>query len=105
MQAGIYRLTGCVGFALFASAVSAFAAEQVASKDKGAPPPEKWESRVTDVFFPDVRAVLVGPRPDYKKAAASKGVAGGDGNAANAGGTFAWSKIISADTLQDEIKA
>ncbi len=84
---------------------NASAADSADSKAKGMPPPEKWDARVTDTFFPDARETLVGPRPDWKRTAASKsGDAGGDGTS-TAAGAFAWSKIISADTLQDEVKS
>jgi cytochrome c556 len=88
------------------------------SKDHTAPPPTKWESRVSDAFFPDARTALVGPRPDWMTAAVTgtakatanaHQTAGGqsDGNAS--GSTTeagaAWSKLISPDTLQDEIKS
>ena len=66
------------------------------SNAKRAAPPTKWESRVTDVFFPDARKVLVGPRPAY--AASSAKADGASREAASetqkgAGGTFAWSKL------------
>ncbi len=82
-----------------------FAAE-ADKKPKGEPPPEKWDKRVLDTFFPDAREALVGPRPDYRKSAGKTGDGSkpGDENSA-AGGAFAWSKIISADTLQDEVKS
>jgi hypothetical protein len=78
------------------------------SNAKRAAPPTKWESRVTDVFFPDARKVLVGPRPAY--AASSAKADGASREAASetqkgAGGTFAWSKLIDADELQNEIKS
>lgn len=77
--------------------------------ERRARPPEKWDSRVLEAFFPDARTALSGPRPNYGAAP----VASGNATVApttngtmspSAGGTFAWSKIISSDTLQDEIK-
>jgi hypothetical protein len=110
-----------------ALAITSFAAAQnpLPSKDTSgtlknqpAPPPTHWESRVTDVFFPDARAALIGPRPAWMTAvmtgsgdASGKSVqmAGGKSSAnPNAGaetGALSWSKLISADTLEDEIKS
>lgn len=80
---------------------------KAAAKPKGAPPPATWDARVKDVFFPDARAALVGPRPAYASGGKGGSANGGDGSGAagQAGGTSAWSKLISADTLQDEIKS
>jgi hypothetical protein len=61
---------------------------------------------VTDVFFPDARKVLVGPRPAYtsgtKSDAAGKEASGSQ---PTTGQTFAWSKLVSADELQNEVKS
>ena len=74
------------------------------AKAKEEPAPTSWEKRVTDVFFADPRAVLVGPRPEYKTTVVSAAnAAGGAAEKSASGG--AWSKLISADTLQDEIKS
>ena len=81
-----------------------------ASDDQRTAPPTKWETRVTDAFFPDPRAVLVGPRPEALSSRTGKPKAAGGGLPANdvpsiAANTFAWSKLIAADTLQDEVKS
>lgn len=66
------------------------------------------------IFFNDVFAEgVVGTRPDLSKIATggSSGTpqptttAPGDSGSDSSGGEFAWSKIISATTLEDEIKA
>jgi hypothetical protein len=56
-----------------------------------------------DVFFADPQTVLVGPRPAYKTTVVAASAAGGAKEKSASGG--AWSKLISTDTLQDEIKA
>jgi cytochrome c556 len=92
--------------------------ESNGSKEHLAAPPTKWESRVTDTFFPDAREVLVGPRPPWMTAVATGAakagknapqIAGGSPSGNSAGGltdagAASWSKLISADALQDEIK-
>jgi hypothetical protein len=82
------------------------AGDQEPASAKRAPPPTKWDSRVTDVFFPDARKVLVGPRPAYTSGAKSDG-AGKEATGAQptTGQTFAWSNLISADELQNEVKS
>jgi hypothetical protein len=101
---------------VFLLAAVAFAAGPTReSKGRRALPP-KWPQSVTDVFFPDARDKLVGERPDYASTAKSthrslptpgaNASAGGGGGEAPAGGSgFAWSKLISAETIEDEIKS
>lgn len=81
--------------------------------------PPKWDDRVRDAFFSDARATLEGERPNFGDRPGTAPVAsnsggapsatvpasGGDSPPATAGGAGAWSKIVSADTLQDEIKS
>ena len=72
--------------------------------------PPKWDDRVRDAFFSDARSMLEGERPNFGDrpgaGATVSNVPGGpaDSGSASGDGGFAWSKIISADTLQDEIK-
>jgi hypothetical protein len=75
---------------------------------KRARPPQQWPQEVQDVFFEDAHEKLVGPRPDYSRAAklASRaddeaGVSPDSQTAANAA---AWSKLIDAETIETEIK-
>jgi hypothetical protein len=87
-----------------------------ASNHEFAPPPATWDDRVTNAFFPDVRTVLVGPRPASLTAAmtgagqfaknsqAAAAKFAGD-SSTGASSAYVWSKLISADTLQDEIKS
>jgi cytochrome c556 len=106
----------------FAVLAAAFAAAQAADQSKENPtrtnsaaPPTHWDTRVTDTFFPDAYAALVGPRPDdltavmtgsAKKAAQTAGTTPGNRSLGTAtDGAIPWSKLISADALQDEIKS
>lgn len=84
------------------------------SKSKAAVPPPKWKERkgVVDAFFADARKELQGERPDFTKKPGSVGGASGadgggsagGGEAAAGGDGFGWSKLISPDTLESEIK-
>jgi hypothetical protein len=80
------------------------------SKGRRALPP-KWPKSVADVFFPDAREKLVGERPNYSAAAKLPErvpltpAASGRGSDAPAADGSHWSKWISAETLEDEVKA
>jgi len=72
--------------------------------------PPKWTKTVTDAFFPDAREKLAGQRPQFEStgsggsdAGTSTPVAGGGTDAA--GTSFPWSKLISPETIEDEIKS
>jgi len=86
-------------------------AQNAHGADQQAPPPTKWDSRVTDTFFPDARKALNGERPKWlsPNAALSSGKAGGEKPSAagddTAVGAFAWSKLVSPETLADEVKS
>jgi hypothetical protein len=78
--------------------------------------PPKWDDRVRDAFFSDAHATLEGERPNFgdrtagaTATATNAGTAPsgdtGSAPAAAAAGGVAWSKVISADTIQDEIKS
>ncbi len=73
--------------------------------------PPAWNKRVTEVFFSDVREKLVGERPTAAGQAGGAAVAASSGGGSEAapaaaeGGVFAWSNLISSDTLESEIKA
>ena len=70
--------------------------------------PPKWSKAETDVFFPDARAKLVGKRPDYgAENVATSGPAAPLAESISTGATlgeFGWSKLISAETIEDEVK-
>src|SRR5262245_5267194 len=88
-------------------AAGAIIAAPAGSGSRAKPP--KWNKSVTDVFFADAREKLVGERPAAgSRPAAAAAVAGGpvdSGAPAAAGGSFAWSKLVAAETVEDEIKA
>jgi len=97
-----YLLSMALAAVCCASAMSL--AKQPTGPKKLARPP-KWSADVLDVFYPDARQKLVGARPDYQKV---QGIAADAGtrektsvdHAAGAG----WSKLISAETIESEIK-
>ena len=70
----------------------------------------KWNKRVSEVFFTDAREKLVGDARlaearawRWRLPARPRGLNAGPG--ASAGGTFAWSNLISSDTLETEVKS
>jgi hypothetical protein len=79
---------------------------------KRAPRPTFDRREVEQTFFPDARTALVGKRPGHV-AATNRNVPGnGNGVPATtpndrnpAGGGFRWSRLISAETLADEVKS
>ena len=83
----------------------AFAAER-GDKPKRARPP-KWSADVLDVFFEDAREKLEGERPDYAAKSATPAIqspSSAPGSVAQEPSSFAWSKLIDAETLETEIK-
>ncbi len=76
--------------------------------------PPKFPKSVVDLFSTDAKESLSGERPDFQKGGAPSGnvAAGGtpsDGSGSESGslpnlGGGAWSKMISSDTLEGEIK-
>ena len=93
-----------------AMAVAVFAAVATAIAASGAPPrrakPPQWTPDVLEVFFEDAREQLVGERPKPPEPAALAGRDSGDKTNGAAGETqpFAWSRLVSADTLESEVK-
>lgn len=68
--------------------------------------PPAWDKSVRGIFFDDAHQKLVGPRPNYgQPAAASIAVAEPGDARAVAGSAFAWSKLITAEVLEDQIKS
>lgn len=75
--------------------------------------PPKWPKSVQDVFFPDAREKLQGERPNYGTARSNvvhvtptipdTPVTAGDSPVSAEGGTK-WSQMISAESIEDEIK-
>lgn len=69
--------------------------------------PPVFPPRVVDVFFPDARKELAGPRPNYEGAAGTPvAVAGRSGTASPEAkdSGYPWSELIDADTIESEIK-
>ncbi|HKD37544.1 MAG TPA: hypothetical protein VKB78_12115 [Pirellulales bacterium] len=89
------------------------AADGPANQGKKRVLPPKWDQRTLDKFFSDARSTLEGERPNFNNAASSPsktnspdkstGPSAPDNTAA--AGDFAWSKIVSPESLQDEIKS
>lgn len=70
-----------------------------------AEPPGSWSPAVTSQFFRDAFAELEGPRPDFTKLPEPNDSGGGATKEEDApAGPGAWSSLVSADTLADEIK-
>lgn len=72
-----------------------------------AKPPAGFDAATERVFFPDAFEVLEGERPDFSAATAPRVPPSGPVTAPAApstGGGFAWSALVSPDTLADEIK-
>jgi hypothetical protein len=61
----------------------------------------------TDVFFADVFSNFVGGRPDFSETATmlANGADGADATSGPAAGGFEWSTLITAETIENEIKA
>ena len=72
---------------------------------KTAQPPD-WKKEKETVFFDNAFEKLVGSRPDYK-ALAAKRAAPAETDTPGAGGKpgAPWSKLISRETLEDEVKS
>lgn len=70
--------------------------------------PPEFPPAVENVFFPDVREQLVGPRPSYERGT-QRGTGGpvaqspAGGAAAESTG-YAWSELVDADSIEAEIK-
>lgn len=106
----------CTGLVLLTLATWLAAHDWLAAQDKGksaakrVAPPKFKPAEVSQVFFDDVFAKLQGERPASTTAAPTGAAAGGAtaNVAASAGGAASsgtWSKLISAQTIEDEIKA
>lgn len=67
-------------------------------------PPEEFDSQTEEVFAGDASDRLRGPRPTSEPAVANSPTKA-DVTAPDAAGKFAWSTLISGDTLIDEIKS
>ena len=113
-QRGWRRPGGALVLAVVVAAVGTHVDTQGAAGDRGATkprkraaPPARFDKATTTTFFDDAFTTLQGPRPSF--------VAGGRGPTASGAvaqpttgdptaGGFMWSKIVSEETLTDEIK-
>ncbi len=114
MRPALAMLIAAIFLAGVAAAFDQNSGDHSQSNSKVVSPPAKWDDRVLGVFFPDARQALVGTRPNYAAAGTAGKSPGADTGAgstadgsaeASTSGTYAWSKLISADTLEDEIKS
>lgn len=101
---GLLRLLAVV-------ALAAVAAGSGAPVRRSRPPEAAWSKATAGAFFDDAFASLQGPRPAFDAAARPAMAASGAGpapvggaEAAEGGGGFKWSGLVSGDTLIDEIK-
>ena len=68
--------------------------------------PPKWEDTDDSVFFKNARSKLIGERPDYKALAERRSKSGsGETPSGTPAAGSAWSKLVSRETLEDEVKA
>jgi len=89
---------------LAATVASALLAAGGAPQKRAKPP--QWDKSVRGIFFDDARQKLVGPRPDYGQAAQTVATPAESGDEPpRAGTSFAWSKLIAAEVLEDQIKS
>jgi cytochrome c556 len=94
-----WRLGGCL---LAAAAWVAPSPLDAAGPPKRARPPQ-FPKRVTDVFLPDAREALVGPAPDARQAQPTDPAP--DRQPGDAKPNTIWPTLISAEAVEDEIKA
>src|SRR5690606_27523739 len=69
--------------------------------------PPVFPPEVVDVFFPDARKELAGPRPNYEGGTGTPTPLAGRSNTTaptGKGSGYAWSELIDADTIEAEIK-
>lgn len=67
--------------------------------------PPKFPQAVKDAFFVDARTRLEGPRPESVRSGDAPATAVLPTPSNSGSGGFAWSKLIDAETLEDEVKA
>jgi hypothetical protein len=100
-----------LGFILLAVAAATTQGDSPKKAKASRALPPRWPKAVTDVFFTDAREKLIGERPNYGTATiAVTNTPGpsnsGSGDAAeSAASSFAWSKLISRETIEDEVKS
>jgi hypothetical protein len=100
----VRRIVLAVWLAALVAAVPA-ADRNVPPRLRSRPPSLPWNRLVTDAFFDDAFDTLDGARPDFSSRPPQAAAGMLPGPAAGAeGGGVAWSKLVSGETLVDEIK-
>jgi hypothetical protein len=74
------------------------------SAQKTAQPPT-WEEVESRVFFKDAFSKLVGERPDYKNLKSANSTPSGETPDGSPPANAEWSKLVSRETLEDEVKS
>lgn len=95
-----------VRIALLAAALALSFTRLIVAKEAR---PPKWSRDVLDAFFDDAREKLDGPRPDYASDSGSSRAsvlphAGSTPEPSTSPATLPWSQIITAETLEAEVK-
>lgn len=105
--AGLCRRTSRRGAAALAAAVGPRRPCRPSGDPAGVPPAAVWDKPTALMFSADAFAELEGPRPDFSSQDQRPPTATAmpsSSMAANATGGFAWSAVVSEETLTDEIK-
>ncbi|MEM9186563.1 MAG: hypothetical protein AAGB00_08725 [Planctomycetota bacterium] len=79
--------------------LTALAAGAARAQPRAEPP--EWTDSERELFPADARQLLVGPRPDFSQRAAAAAVVAAEETATE---SYAWSALISTDTVEGEIK-
>ena len=107
-KSSIRRAVLIAAAAVFYTWSSASVAQQAGPPPNRAEPPH-WTPDDLDLFFRDARDQLVGERPEpgslANGASGEAPAASTGGSGSNSAGSLAWSKLISPDVLEDEIKS
>jgi hypothetical protein len=100
-------MTRFILVALVAASMAAGSRDAQRRRPRRALPP-RWSKDVTDVFFVDARTTLLGSRPSFAGELAAPVVqptTRPDPPSEAADDSAGWSKVIAAQTLEDEVKA
>ena len=110
-QREYFRSAVAAGVVMAIALGSARGAADKAAKPRRVRPPV-WSQKTLDVFFPDARQKLVGPRPSWQVAEPGSAEVAADQSAAaptaptkTPAPSSDWSKLIAADVLENEVKS
>ncbi|MDA7980976.1 MAG: cytochrome c [Pirellulales bacterium] len=102
------RVVARTGFLVVAVLLCAVVWAQSHRKPPNKRPPQRWDQRILNAFFEDIRSAVGPGEPGTAPRTAPGGgsVATTDSGVGDGGATggFAWSELVSAETLEDEIK-